>query len=86
MGTEIKQVLQKIFRTIDGQTEIKRVARLDVPAVCSSFSQTEPKCYRSCVKEGLILAVIERCALVARLGVGGERSQTGYAQFYLKQF
>ncbi len=31
----------------------------------------------SCVEDGLVLAVIGRCALVAWLGVGGGRSQTG---------
>ncbi len=33
-----------------------------------------------------LLAVIERCTLVARLGVGGGRSQTGYGQLRLWKF
>ncbi len=65
---------------------MQRLTTLDVPAVCSSFSQSEPKRYSSGVEDGLVLAVIGRYALVARLRVGGERSQTGYAQLYLKQF
>ncbi len=73
MGTEITQVLQGRLRTIDGPTvfflrKILRVTRLDVPEVCSSISQLELKRRRSCVEDGLVLAVIGRCALVARLG------------------
>ncbi len=52
-----------------------RVARLEVPEICSSISRHEQKTHRSCVEDGLVLAVISRCVLVARFGVGGGRSQ-----------
>ncbi len=42
-------------------------------AICSSISRHEQKRHRSCVEDGLVLAVIGRCALVAPLGVGGGR-------------
>ncbi len=63
-------MLQERFWTID------IVTRLEVLAICSSISLYEPKRHRSCVEDGLVLAVVGRCALVARLGVGGRRSQT----------
>ncbi len=40
------------------------VTRLDVPEVCSSISQPELRRHRPCVEDGLVLAVIGRCALV----------------------
>ncbi len=75
MGTEIRQVLQEKIRTIDGPTV--RVTVLDVSAACSSISRPESKRHRSCAEDGLVLAVIGRCALIVRLGVGGGRSQMG---------
>ncbi len=51
--------------------------RLDVPEVCSSISQLELRRHRSCIEDGLVLAVIGRCALVVGLGVGRGRIQTG---------
>ncbi len=87
MGTEVTQVLQVRFRTIDGPTffwrYILRMIRLDVPEVCSSISQPELRRHRSCVEDVLVLAVIGRCALVVRLGVGGGRNQTGLGQIHL---
>ncbi len=50
-------------------------------AICSSISQHEQKKHHSCVKDGLVLVVIGRCALLARLGVGGGRSQTAKLNF-----
>ncbi len=44
------------------------VTRLEVPAVCSSISRREWKRHRSCVEDGLVLALIGRCALVAGSG------------------
>ncbi len=38
---------------------------------------------RPCVEDGLVLAVIGRCALEARLGVGGESNQTGLVQLHV---
>ncbi len=43
-----------------------RVTRLDVPEVCSNISQPELRRLHSCVDDGLVLAVIGRCVLVAR--------------------
>ncbi len=51
------------------------MTRLEVPAIYSSISRREPKRHRSCVEDGLVLAVIGRCALVALLGVGGDEPQ-----------
>ncbi len=39
--------------------------------VCSSISLSGQRKHRSFVEEGLVLAVIGKCALVVRLGVGG---------------
>ncbi len=55
-----------------------RVTRLDVPEVFSRISQTEVRRHHSCVEDGLVLAVIGRCALLARFGVGGGRSQVNF--------
>ncbi len=61
--------------------------RLDVPEVCSSISQPELRRHRSCVEDGLVLAVIGRCVLVVRLGVGGGRLQTAVkVNFTLENF
>ncbi len=49
--------------------------RLGVPAVCSSISRPDLKRHRSCVEDGLVLAVIGRCALVARFGADGRRDR-----------
>ncbi len=57
----------------------------EVPAICSSISRHEQKRHRSCDEDDLVLAVIGRCALVARLGVGGERNQTGLGQLHLRK-
>ncbi len=46
---------------------------MDVQEVCSRISQPELRRHRSCVKDGLVLAVIGRCALVDRLLVDGRR-------------
>ncbi len=64
-------MLQERFWTIDS------VTRLEVLAICSSISLHELRRYRSCVEDGLVLAVIGRFAHVALLGVGGGRIQTG---------
>ncbi len=48
------------------------MTRLDVPAVCCSISRPELKRHRSCVEDVLVLAVIGRRALVARLGLAEE--------------
>ncbi len=81
MGTEVTHVLQGRFRTIDDPTVLRGyilgVTRLDVPAVCCSISRPELKRHRSYVEDGLVLAIIGRCALVDRLEVGGGRIQTG---------
>ncbi len=45
--------------------------------VCSSISPHGQKRHRSFVEDGLVLAVVGRCALVDRLGMGGGRIQTG---------
>ncbi len=44
------------------------VTRIETLAIYSSISRYEKKMLRSCTKDGLVLAVIGRCALVARLG------------------
>ncbi len=49
------------------------MTRLDVPEVCSSVSQPELRRRRSCVEDDLVLAVIGKFALLARLGAGGGR-------------
>ncbi len=46
--------------------------RLVVLEVCSSISPPGQKRHRSFVEDGLVLALIGRCALVDRLGVGEE--------------
>ncbi len=46
-------------------------------AVISVISRPEPKRHRPCIEDGLVILVIGRCALVARLWVGGGRIQTG---------
>ncbi len=65
-------MLQERFRTIDGSTvflrKILRVTRLDVPAALSIISRPELRRHCSCVEDVLVLAVIGRRALVARLG------------------
>ncbi len=43
--------------------------------VCSGISPPGQKRHRFFVEDGLVLAVIGRCALVDRLGVGGGRVQ-----------
>ncbi len=57
-----------------------RVLGLEAPAICSSISLHAQKMHRFCIEDVLVLAVIGRCALVARLGVGGGRKQTGLDQ------
>ncbi len=44
--------------------------------VCSRISLSELIRYCSCIEDGLVLAVIGRCALADRLGVGGGRIQS----------
>ncbi len=60
MGTEVTQVLQGRFQTIDGPTVFlkMRVTPLDVPEVFSSISQSEVRKHCFCVEDGLVLAVI----------------------------
>ncbi len=82
MGAVVTQVLQGRFRTNDAPTFfylrlILRVTRLDVLEVCSIISQAERRRHRSCVEDGLVLAVIAKCVLVDRLGVGGGKIQMG---------
>ncbi len=64
--------------TIDGPTVF-----LKIETEGDSIALHELKRHRSCVEDGLVIAVIGRCALVARLGVGGGRSQTGQSQLHL---
>ncbi len=81
MGTEVTQVLQGRFRTNDGPTVFLKMEtegdkkKLGALEVCSSISPHGQKRHRSFVEDGLVLAVIGRCALVDRLGVGGGRIQ-----------
>ncbi len=81
MGTEITQVLQERFPTIDGPTVfwrwILRLPRLGVPTICSSILRPELKRHHACVEDDMVLAVIGKCALVGRLGMGGGRSRAG---------
>ncbi len=44
---------------------------------CAGISQPELRRHHSSVEDGLVRAVIGRCALVDRLGVGGGRIKTG---------
>ncbi len=44
-----------------------RVTGQDVPATCSNISRTELRRHRSCVEDGLVLAVFSRCVLIARV-------------------
>ncbi len=67
MGTEIAQVLQGIFRAIDGPTVFLKIDTEGDKARCSSISQLELRRHRSCVEDSLVLAVNGRCSLVARL-------------------
>ncbi len=55
------------------------VPRLVVQGVYSRifFSESGQRMHLSCVEDGLVLAVIGRCALLDRLQVGGGRIQTG---------
>ncbi len=39
-----------------------------MPEVCSKISQSELRRHRSCVEDGLVLAVIGKCALLVRIG------------------
>ncbi len=39
--------------------------------------------HRSCIEDGMVLSVVCRCALLARLGVDGGRGQAGYVQLQL---
>ncbi len=53
------------------------VPRLDVPEVCSRILLSGQRMQSSCVEDGLVHAVIDRCTLVGLLEVGGGRIQTG---------
>ncbi len=52
---------------------------LDVFAVCSSISLSGQMRHRSCVADGMVLAVIGRCALVARLKVEVRRVKVNFS-------
>ncbi len=81
MGIKVTQVLQGRFRTIDGPTVFLKIDTEGDKTRCAGslcrISQPELRRHRSCVEDGLVLAVIGRGALVDRLGVGGGRIQTG---------
>ncbi len=47
------------------------------------YFTTRTEGHRSCAEDGLFLAVIGRCALVARLGADGGSSQTVEGQLHL---
>ncbi len=67
-------MLSERIRTIDDPLRAKR---LKATAICSSISRQEQKMHLSCVEDGLVLAVIGRCAPLARLGVGEGRRPMG---------
>ncbi len=75
------------FRAIDGTTiflrQTLRVTSLEAPAICPNISRHAQKMHRSCVENGLILAVLCRCALLAQLEVGGGRNQVDLSQLQL---
>ncbi len=81
MGTEITQVLQGRFRTIDVPTVFLKIdTEGDKTRCAGSLFQnftTELRRHRSRVEDGLVFAVTSRCALVVRLEVGGGGIQTG---------
>ncbi len=56
------------------------MTRLDVPEVCSKIS------HRSCVEDGLVLAVIDRFALVDRLGWAEEEFRRVKISFSFENF
>ncbi len=81
MGTEVTQVLQGRFRTNDGPTVFLKVDTEGDKTKCAGslfqYFMIRTERHRSCVEDGLVLAVMGRCALVVQLGVGGGRIQTG---------
>ncbi len=57
-----------------------------MPAIGSSISLHAQKMRRFCFEDGLVLAVIGRCAHVDRLGADGGRIQTGKANLTFDNF
>ncbi len=76
MGKEVTQVLQGRFRTNDGPTVFLKIETEDAKTRCAG-SLLQHFTTRTEKADGLVFAVIGRCALVDRLGVGGGRIQTG---------
>ncbi len=91
MGTEITQLLQERFRTTDGPlTVLLKIDTEGDKTRCAGnlfqyftiWTEKAPLLRR----RRLGLAVIGRCALVARLGAGGGRSHTGWGQLHFWKF
>ncbi len=62
------------------------MTRLEVPEICFSISRPEPKRHRSCVADGLILAVIGRCALLRASGWAEEEFRRVKINFSFENF
>ncbi len=73
-----EQKLRRFCRK--GFGKILRVTKLEALTIGSSISLHARKMHRFCIEDGLVLAVICRCAHLAMLGVGGGRTQTGLDQ------
>ncbi len=73
-------------RTIEGPTVVLKTVILDDMTKCAfnliHFYGHEQKTNRPCFENGLVLAVICRCALLPQLGVGGVRNQAGIGQLH----
>ncbi len=63
-----------------------RVTIVEVPTICSSVSRHDPKRHRSFVEDGLVLAVIGRCALLVRIGWAQEEVRLIKVTFTLGNF
>ncbi len=61
---------------------VLKATRLD----CSSISRPELKRHRSCVEDGLVLAVICRCTLVDRFGWAEEEFRRVKVNFSFENF
>ncbi len=71
-------MVQLFFLKIDTEGDKTRSSRN-----LFQYLKRELRRHRSCIEDGLVLAIIGRCALLARLGVGGGKSQTGLDQLHL---